>query len=266
MNEFLQKLYGGAPQVDADVMAQAELLSKVAEENGVDLSTLSDAELGKLAEELGLSGDTAEEQEEKQEKEEEEEKESMVWADRIGRVAAHAMIDELQKTAGPAATAYGAAKKFMQGAGGDIHGVVKGLGKKLTPSGLTGKVRKGVIENPATWSRATSGDVDASIAKRLGKVHAALGYGALGAGAAGVAGAHRALSKKSSIDSSIIEALAFDRATNFLALHGLAQAVPEAKIATPIVEDLVANRAAEMLVAAGHSELLARADVALQNQ
>jgi len=100
MDEFLANYYGtggGNGQTsDADAlekMAQLTLLTKQAEEEGVDISDLSEEELDELAEELyGEGGDVLEK--EAQTKFEE--------SDFLGRVMAHSMwqeLDSIQKEA-----------------------------------------------------------------------------------------------------------------------------------------------------------------------
>ncbi|HUW11139.1 MAG TPA: hypothetical protein VM537_15525 [Anaerolineae bacterium] len=59
MDEFLANLYntngfGAADEMDVEKLAQAELLTKIAEESGIDLDSLSDEQVAAVASEAGL--------------------------------------------------------------------------------------------------------------------------------------------------------------------------------------------------------------------
>lgn len=94
MDEQLAAIYGTG-QVEEDDLektAAAELLVKLAEEQGVDLNDFSDAEVGEMLDDLYNNGieHTAE-------------NEKVAEADYLGRVMAHSMVQELnniEKSAG----------------------------------------------------------------------------------------------------------------------------------------------------------------------
>lgn len=121
MDEQLAAIYGtGQPvaydQEDLQKTAAAELLVKLAAEQGVDLNQFSDQEIGEMITDLYKSAQEegappfppkkeeegakheAEESPDKEKKEEEKEKEAQAKfaeADFLGRVMAHAMVQEL---------------------------------------------------------------------------------------------------------------------------------------------------------------------------
>lgn len=111
MDEQLAQIYGTNQgtydEEDLQKTAAAELLVKLAEEQGVDLSQFNDDEIAELITEL-YSGETKTAEDKKDEKKEEHEKketpaeekkeeakEKAAEADFLGRVMAHAMVQEL---------------------------------------------------------------------------------------------------------------------------------------------------------------------------
>lgn len=124
MDEQLAAIYGtGQPvaydQEDLQKTAAAELLVKLAAEQGVDLNQFSDQEIGEMITDLYKSAQDEgappfppkkEEDKKEEAKEEEKEKEAQAKfaeADFLGRVMAHAMVQELnnidkQASAAPA--------------------------------------------------------------------------------------------------------------------------------------------------------------------
>lgn len=108
MDEQLAQIYGTGQSEsydheDLQKTAAAELLVKLAAEQGVDLNSFSDSDIGEMISELYKSAEgteVAEKKEEKKEGEEEEEEkknaqEKVAEADFLGRVMAHAMVQEL---------------------------------------------------------------------------------------------------------------------------------------------------------------------------
>ena len=169
MDNWLAQIYGTAQEDDLEKTAQIHLLAKLAEEQGIDLNTLSDDQINALASEL-LSDDAGAQQpaaqaaapaavaapafdanalaKEAQAKFEE--------ADLLGRVMAHAYTQELEKiasekekTAGRFGSAVGAAK-------GAVHSVANRAGhlaergkakahSKVTEYGMKARHHKGAI-------------------------------------------------------------------------------------------------------------------------
>lgn len=152
MNQFLAELYGTADNIgatdDVEKLAQAEVVNQMIQAEGlsvddVDADTIlkvaehlfgADNELAKVAQEGGEepSEAPAKEKKEKKEEEEEEAAEKMAEADFIGRMMAHAMVDELgsiEKEAGAKEKAMGALKKVLE-TGAYGVGRAAGAGKK----------------------------------------------------------------------------------------------------------------------------------------
>lgn len=121
MDQFLAEFYGtktaaAAPQEDLEKEASVDLFLKLASEEGIDLAKLPDAQVQELytrwktaAEEPEKKEEKKEHEEEKREhvvekaKEEHEEKkayaEKVAEADFLGRVMAHAYVQEMRKIA-----------------------------------------------------------------------------------------------------------------------------------------------------------------------
>jgi len=119
MNDWLAQMYNtnGAGE-ELEKQAQTDLFCKLAAENNIDLSQMSEREIGNLyaqvfpkhAEEEGSEEDEEEDEEEKKKKKDEEEKtsaahywmqkrasqEKIAEADMMGRVMAHAFTQELE--------------------------------------------------------------------------------------------------------------------------------------------------------------------------
>ena len=103
MDEWISQIYGtnGATQSnDIEKTAQAMMLNKLAEEEGIDLSGLSEEDLNALAQQViadDADGSVAEPTGD--EGGEEELQAKFAEADFLGRVMAHAYTQELQKIA-----------------------------------------------------------------------------------------------------------------------------------------------------------------------
>lgn len=232
MDPQLAQIYGtnqeSAPEDDLEKMAAAELLVKLAEEEGLDLNQLSEDEISELVNDL-YSGDEGGEvkiaaaddgivyyvdgegnvlgpvEQEKQAEaraileqealegqagEEIEAQEKIAEADTLGRVMAHAMVQELNEIEKDAAGKVEAVKKGLQAAGKAVGGHLERVGKRAT------EVVTGAGKGAATRMKP-----------RTAK---AIGAGLYGAGAAGVGGGAYALGKKK--ESSALEKLAEQRA------------------------------------------------------
>lgn len=101
MDEWLSQVYGTGQSTDIEKTAQNMMLQKLAEEEGIDLSGLDDAELDALAQAVAAEegGEFAEGGEGVEEGGEEELQAKFAEADFLGRVMAHAYTQELQKIA-----------------------------------------------------------------------------------------------------------------------------------------------------------------------
>ena len=206
MDEQLAAIYGTGQQEveenDLEKTAAAELLVKLAEEQGVSLDDFSDEEIGEMLNDL-YEGGIEHTAEEAGEEAGGEAQEKVAEADYLGRVMAHAMVQELssiEKEAAPAAakavgeffknrpTAYRKAGKALKEA---VTGKQKGLFDKLRP-GTRGK---------------RFGQAVKAVSPELGT---AAGLTAAGVGAA----------KMKKKESSALEALAEQRAYELAAEAG----------------------------------------------
>ena len=236
MDEQLAQIYGTNQSNDAEDLektAAAELLVKLAEEQGVDLREFSDEEIAQLVQEL-YSEKTAEEKDEKkeppkeekkEEKKEEEAKEKAAEADFLGRVMAHAYVQELnqiEKEAG-VKEKYEAAKGAVAGGGKKGKELLERFGARYKPSVAAGKEAvKG--ERPGGRSGSTlfltkkerAGAALEALKKAPGEVKA---VGAAGLGAAAYeAGKHQ--DEKRAEDESALKTLIEKRAYDILAGNG----------------------------------------------
>ena len=221
MDEQLAAIYGtGQEEADLEKTAAAELLVKLAAEEGVDLDSFSDDEIGDMVNDLYSGEESAAEGEEEAAAEGEEEAakegeegkeeaaaeeeagEKVAEADYLGRVMAHAMTQELssiEKEAGIGAaigTAAKATKDAVLGAGKATGGFFKNRPAAYREAGASLKGMKG----------GTIGER----AKSLGQAAKAVAP-ELGAGAGLAGGAALAMSGKKK-KASAIEALADQRA------------------------------------------------------
>jgi len=150
MDEQLAQIYGTNQSADDDLekVAAAELLVKLAAENGINLDALSDQQVGELVTELYKAAEeappfppAAEKKEEPKEEEKKEEKESpaeekkeeeakkeasekVAEADFLGRVMAHSMVQELRTIEKQAGWA---------GAKEEMGRAISGIGKHDAP-------------------------------------------------------------------------------------------------------------------------------------
>lgn len=149
MDEFLNELYGTSQIIsgdDVEKQAAAEFLVKLAEQEGVDLDTLSDAEVGDLLAEIEKKGSAqAQPQAEAQEK--------LAEADFLGRAMAHAYVNELHEIEKSAARPSAEVGKevLRQGKGA--------LGRLKEWAGI-GKIQRGL-------SGRTAGQAESSAADKL---------------------------------------------------------------------------------------------------
>ena len=104
MDQYLAQIYGTASGASEDLekTAQAQMLHKLAEDEGIDLSGLTDEQMDALAQQVisdqdGVPGEQATAEEGVSAEEEAQAK--FAEADFLGRVMAHAYTQELQKIA-----------------------------------------------------------------------------------------------------------------------------------------------------------------------
>ena len=111
MDEFLNELYGTSQIISGDDMekqAAAEFLVKLAEQEGVDLDTLSDQEVGDLLAEIEKQGSAQPEPEAGTEAQE-----KLAEADFLGRAMAHAYVNELHEIEKAAGIGEAAGKAYQ---------------------------------------------------------------------------------------------------------------------------------------------------------
>lgn len=170
MNKFLAELYDtagniGADNEDLEKDAAAEFLVKLAEEEGVDLGSLSDEEIGSLLSEVEKDAAASEDNAENNVDEETQEK--LAEADFLGRTMAHAYVDELADIEKQAAAPGRIAKAL--GRVGEWSGV-SGIGAAR-------KLRRAAEAEKGQFSRAIKGlaaksEKGTTSIRSLGKQHA----------------------------------------------------------------------------------------------
>jgi hypothetical protein len=277
MNQFLAEMYGtretiGAPAQsdDTEKLAEAQLLDDALRAENIDVDTLSpeailkvahslfgdDSALVKAAAEEGheegeTEAEEKKEEEAKKEGEGESAEEKTAQADFLGRVMAHAFVQEqaeINKEAGAkelAEKAWGGIKALP----GHVKGGPKAISEKLKAmkkSYHSGTAAAGGAEGRA--AQQTAGGRLAGL-KRMGKEHpkstAAAGIGALGLSGGAAAGAHKAFGEKKKA-ASALDMLAEQRALSLLKEAGMGNSEEE-KLA-----EAVEQRAWEMLAENGY--------------
>lgn len=281
MNEFLADLYGTRESIgsgnasDVEKLAEAQVLDQVFKSEGIDVDTLPDEAIVKVAHELfgdnsaivkaaqdepAAEGETAEEEAEEEEEEEEEKSdeektaEDLQKADFYGRVMAHSFTQErniIEKTGGKASLL----KRLGRSASGAAESASKSGRKLLKKVKKTGKsVGKELTSNPVSTFREgralrmgaggkgglkeTLKDVGQTIGAH--KLQAGLAGGALAAGA-GAAALHK--------KGSALDVLAEKRAMEILEANGVQfEATEEEKLA-----EAVEARAVEILAENGYT-------------
>jgi hypothetical protein len=273
MDQRLAELYGTNQVTEDDVekLAAAELAEQLTEDGDIDLSGITEEDLEAVAQEvLGASGEEAGEEDEEEEVDGETQ-EKVATADLMGRVMAHAFVQEqteIEKDAG--------AKEIWEGTkrfGRKVHGKITGLGARaLNVGSKKGERRVG------KWTRKAVADADVSASKkfnpsskdydvkkheerskaiadarkgakkRMGRVVAGTGYGIAGgtATAAGY-GAKKIHDKVTEKRASAIDTLALQRAEEMLAAS-------QEETVTPydVLADVVEQRAVEILQENGY--------------
>jgi hypothetical protein len=253
MDAKLAEIYGTNTPEEGDVekLAAAELAEKLAGDESMDLSELEPEQIEALAAQVLAGEDGQSEDEEEEEKTAgDESSEKVAEADYLGRVMAHAYVQELRgidKEAGV---------KDMAGKVG------KFVADKARAAG--GGVKKG-----ATWAKdktvagAKKGYAGAKAGAKASKEHVGRNKGkyGLGAGAAaGAAGGYAAGKKKKASGASALDTLAEQRALEILRESGIdvdaEGEVKEASISeeqAAVLQQAVEARAVEMLEANGYT-------------
>ena len=272
MDAQLAQIYGTGQSVEDDQvkLAAAELLVKLAEDNGVDLNQFSDADVAQMVSELQKtaefppkeSKETAESKESKESSESGEKaaEEKVAEADFLGRVMAHSFnqeLGEIQKVAGPTglgSLGEAAVSRAASAARGHAREGTKGaikafIGKRLesNKSGLSD------LKNALTAGKSYSfGEKARGAARSLKKMpETAAGVGLAGAG--GVAAATHKKEKK----SSALDTLASERAWELAKEAGWVDTegnltVPQQEQKTASALEIeVGRRALQMLEAEG---------------
>lgn len=281
MDKWLASIYGtNGGGEDLEKTAQHVLLQKLAEEEGIDISGLSDEEVAALAQEVltdeqpaaptGPSPEDLQAQQAMQEQEMAKEAQAKFEeADFLGRVMAHSYTQELEKIA---ASKEAGVKDWAQRMGGHL--------KARTAKGSSHFLRKGIDKAQGaaravdTKAQNLGNRVGHALSRKQGPMTKgkmrAIGYGTAAAGAAGAAGAgvaaHRAMSK----EASAFEKLAELRAQEMLTSVGIdpatgqalqpqqptapqaPQAMGQPQQPTEQFEDALNQRALEMLSEAGY--------------
>jgi hypothetical protein len=231
-------------------VAAAELLVKLAEEQGVDLSQFSEQEvvgmindLYKTAEEEGEKKEEKKENpfaakaEEKKEEEKEKEKEKeaqakFAEADFLGRVMAHAMVQELNS---------------IDKEAGVVGRAAHGAGKALETAG------KKITETVLRSGKGSAARLHPTTAKLIGGGTAAAGATGAALGAKKLFGGKK---KEGAADESALEALAQQRTWDLAKEAGYVDEqgnllVPEQQKEASALEQAVELRALQLLEGAG---------------
>lgn len=238
MNEWLAQMYGtnGARSEEQEKLASLELFAKLAAKHNIDLSQLSDdqvnelfaqtlpEEYAKYAQEAEKE-DKEEEEEEKEEGEEEkkekaeeyvEEKkafqEKCAEADYMGRVMAHAFVqerEEIEKSAGRVSELAGRARGLFKKAPEFSR---SGGRSVLTPTDKLQNLRVAAKGKYKELGGAPG------IAKAIGKHPATIAAGGAAAGAGGAVAAQKMKEKKSSAQA--FEELAANQAIKVASAAG----------------------------------------------
>lgn len=148
MDEFLNELYGTSQIISGDDMekqAAAEFLVKLAEQEGVDLDTLSDAEVGSLLSEI--EGNMASQAE----PEVDGAQEKLAEADFLGRAMAHAYVNELHEIEKAAA-------RPSAEVGKEVARQAKGALGRLKEWAGIGKIQRGLAGRAKGQAETAAGE------------------------------------------------------------------------------------------------------------
>jgi hypothetical protein len=242
MDPRLAEIYGTNEDTsDTEKLAAAELAESLADDDDVDIDGMSDEEIEALAQEV-LSSEEGDEDDE----EYDEDTEKIAEADYLGRVMAHAYVNELK------GIDYDSQEKLAaKAAARRVAKAVVRKAKKAGPGAMTRlyrrlKSRVGALREAGSLKarrlkkklKVMGGEAKA-YAKRHGKAMAGAGLVGLGGGIA---------AGRMSKQSSALDTLAAERAMEILEENG-ALVDSEADLLAQAVEE----RALEMLEAEGYS-------------
>lgn len=246
MNEFLAQYYGTNQSAEQEKTASAEeqqieLFAKLAAENGIDLEKLSDEQVEQLYNDTfkTASDDEGEKKEEKKDEpsDDKEEKKAQIEADLaekkasqekvaeadfLGRVMAHAYVNEMRKIAAaaePAATEpttetteepkVASAKERLQNLFGKAKGHAEAAGSKAKE--MAGKA-KDVAGKGVDKAKEMGGKAKEHVKEHKG----AYGAGAAGAGGAAAGFAAGRMTGKKKESSAALDELAVERAAEMI--------------------------------------------------
>lgn len=254
MDPRLAEIYGTNEEVsDVEKTAAAELAEKLAGEEQTDLDGLTDEDVEALAQEVLSSDEEAPEGEEEEGEKTasegtDETEEKVAEADYIGRVMAHAYVQEL--------------KSIEKSAAGDISDYGGTKQKKTLRQRATKVGDK--LKNFGSEVRSRAGSTASAAAMefgRAGKGKKALMVGAPLAAAGGAAAAYKKLKggkKKHSAETPALDTLAQQRALEILKENGVElesqekQAGDEAPTKWDVLSQAVEQRAMQMLQEEGY--------------
>lgn len=276
MDQRLAEIYHTNEEGEADVekLAAAQLAEELEDNDAIDLDGLDEEQLNALAEEVlgeveepeeGEAVKTAEDEEAEEEEETEDEPVKLAeadfqQADQMGRIMAHAFVQEhkeIEKSAGALSTAL---KSHAHKAGRKAVRGVEWVGKKLTPKKLEGKVQKsgkmGLLKRmrkggmkpseiqETIKTHAGKRAIAANKVRRTHNLRKAVGGGAIATTVGGGAAAEEGVRKH----ASAIDTLAMQRAEEMLA----ASQVEETRSPYDVLGEVVEQRAHEILAENGY--------------
>jgi len=278
MDKTLAEIYGtNQSDDDQEKLAAAAAAEELTEDGAIDLEGMTEEDLEAVAAEVLEASSDEEETEEVEEPAEEAEKtaeeateeadeemqEKVAEADQMGRIMAHAYVQELraiEKTAkfDPAdlkkvpfkhkiTGAARAAGKWVAGKAGEAKKGGKRYGELMAGGQkelVSGKRPGNALKVHAKGSAHRSEQLK-SLGARAGTAAGA------GAGAAGAVGAKKAFGKKEK-KASAFETLAEQRAQEILAANGVTEQPETETTKYDVLADAVEQRATEMLTEAGY--------------
>lgn len=202
MDEQLAAIYGTGQMDEEDLVktASAELLVKLAEEEGVDLDEFSDEEIAEMITNLEGGGEV-----------EEDGSEKVAEADYLGRVMAHSMVQELGEIEKEAGWTRDKARAAWEGVKGGASAVGKFIKDRPKAYREARSQLKGTLSKGTPFKERLK-----NIGRAGGIVAPEAGVAALGAG--GTYAALRGKGKKKK--ASALSKLAEDRAYQILAENG----------------------------------------------
>lgn len=221
MDQFLAEYYGTAQpaQDETEKAAQVELFAKLAAAEGIDLNSMSDEQVEQLYNATFSKEASEEEGEEKDDKKEEAEKEhaekkaaaeKFAEADYMGRVMAHAYVQEMRKIA----SSNEKSASMDMGRVSRMRGAVKGVAEKA------GKHVENVGRKVVKTVGRTHGE-ESALSSRTARGIGGATYGAGALGAAGAAkGVHHLATKDKKKKASAIDELAAQHAVEKAAAAG----------------------------------------------